>query len=205
MTTVEIDDTLWSEFRVVCERLQVRDPEAFLEAWLRQIIKHEEIAEGRYAPVACAIVTRDEGEILLVGNEYVRGGPLSWNLPGGAVEPGEDLSHAAARELYEESGLEALQIGGLAWVVQIYRGPDSTGLLSFAFEVTAWQGDLTLENEERGGFARRAEFVPYEEARSRIILGQAVPLHDWLAAPRDRPRVYWADTRITSQGPQRVA
>lgn len=195
---------LWSEFCAVCERYQVQDAEAFLEAWLRRIIKHERIAEGRYTPVACAIVTRDEGEILIVGNEYVRGGPLSWNLPGGTVEPGESLSQAVVRELYEECGLEALQVGGLAWVVQIHRGPDSTGLLSFAFEVTAWQGELTLENEERGGFVRRAEFVPYEEACSRIIAGQAVPLHDWLAGPRDGPGIYWGDTRDTSQGPQLV-
>jgi hypothetical protein len=88
LATIEIDDALWSEFRAICERRQVQDPGAFFEGWLRRFIKQEGTVDGRYVPVACAIVTREDAEILVVGNEYVRGKPLVWNLPGGAVEPG---------------------------------------------------------------------------------------------------------------------
>lgn len=188
MATVEIDDTLWAEFCSLSERYEMPTPDDFLQWCLRRIIKFEEVADGRYVPVCCAIVTRDDAEILLVGNDYNPKQPLFWNLPGGAVDLGEDLRHAVIRELYEESGLEVLQVGRLAWVAQIYNGPEHPGFLVFAFEVIAWRGDITLEYEE--GRVRRAEFVPYAEAYERLGSTIAVPLGDWLAESRNTPRIY---------------
>jgi ADP-ribose pyrophosphatase YjhB (NUDIX family) len=201
---VKVDDALWAAFCALGERYGMPAPDHFLEWCLRRIIQFEQVADGRYVPVSCAIVTRNEGKVLVVGNDYAAGRPLYWNLPGGAVDPGEDLSHAAIRELYEESGIEALQVGRLAWVVQAYNGPDRPCFLAFAFVVTAWQGEITLEHEEKGGSVRRAEFVSYAEACERLIPATAVPLHDWLTAPGDTPRMYWYDTRITPKRPRRI-
>lgn len=52
---------------------------------------------------AVSWITRD-GKVLCVWNKRYNG----WSLPGGKVEPGEDIVAAQARELLEETGLRTI-------------------------------------------------------------------------------------------------
>ena len=52
---------------------------------------------------AGGVVINNDGEILVVNQ---RG--TSWSLPKGHIEEGEDARTAAEREIYEESGVQAL-------------------------------------------------------------------------------------------------
>lgn len=89
---------------------------------------------------ASAVITDSAGRVLLVqrGTDPERG---RWSVPGGAVEPGENLTEAAAREAFEETGLH-VEIGRELWSVDIPAGDGRTyEVHDFAATVTG--GTLT--------------------------------------------------------------
>lgn len=71
-------------------------------------------AQLRPVPAVGVVCFKDD-QILLIrrGQPPKRG---EWSLPGGRIEPGEPVAHAALRELREETGVEA-KITGLVDVV----------------------------------------------------------------------------------------
>ena len=73
-----------------------------------------------------ALITREPGEVLLVRRAPIPGSsnPLKYNLPGGAIQPGETLVAALKREIYEETALEIVIdgiVGVREWVAPRHR------------------------------------------------------------------------------------
>jgi 8-oxo-dGTP pyrophosphatase MutT (NUDIX family) len=65
-------------------------------------------------PVVRAILLTPDHEVLLIGMRSRRGTRF-WLTPGGGVEAGESHAEALRRELKEELGLEAFEMGPLVW------------------------------------------------------------------------------------------
>ena len=182
MPNIAISTELWQQLDAQRAHFDFPDVEAFLRFSL-------DVARTRYWPAVGAIVIRNNAEVLMVGNDY-GGDELTWNLPGGAVDPGEDLLQAVARELHEETGITALEIGPLAWIVQAVWENKRPFIIGFAFEVLAWEGEVSLDNEVEHGDVQRAEFVPFEAAIEHMIRGNQDAFRDWLANPGKSPRFY---------------
>ena len=71
------------------------------------------MSELRIRPAARAIVVDPDDRILLVRFEFP--GRTLWATPGGGIEPGETTEEALRRELREETGLTAAEIGPVVW------------------------------------------------------------------------------------------
>ena len=95
----------------------------------------------------------DAGRLLLVkrGPGATRAG--LWSIPAGYVDYGEDIRRAAARELLEETGLEA-DVGEAVWVASNFHDPAKLTVgIWFAGTVTGGSLSAGDDAEEAAFFA----------------------------------------------------
>jgi 8-oxo-dGTP pyrophosphatase MutT (NUDIX family) len=135
-------------------------------------------------PSVNVVVTNEDGDVLLIQ----RSDNGNWAVPGGAIDLGESMAEAAARETLEESGITCTITG----LVGIYTDPKHIILytsngearqeFSIVLTAVATGGQPTPSNEtSRVVWAPRAELDSYQMDRSmrmrvgHYLAGQSSP------------------------------
>jgi 8-oxo-dGTP diphosphatase len=108
---------------------------------------------------ASACVWRGE-EVLIVQRGKA---PLVgiWSLPGGAVEPGETVKAAAARELMEETGVSAA-LTQLVEIADVIRR-DGNGIVEFHYAIACFTGRWTAGEPKAQSDAMAARWASIGE------------------------------------------
>lgn len=123
-----------------------------------------------YTTVSALI--RRSGEILLV-HQFRKQDPYpNWFLPGGRLEHGELIGEGLAREVREETGLDVIEVGPLAYVTQTLDTRESTQSLAFVFEIDDWIGEVKVDDPD--GVVSEARFCSLDEA---LALLEKMPWH----------------------------
>lgn len=113
-----------------------------------------------------AVAVDDRGRVMLVKHTYLAG----WWIPGGGVDRGETTGDAAARELFEETGLTATTPGRLMSIHSNERFFRGDHVLVYRFDAFA-TGELTHRGEiAEVGWFDPADLPPdaHRSTRSRL-------------------------------------
>ncbi len=110
-------------------------------------------------PAASAIIFR--GATVLIVERGKGALPGTWSLPGGHIEPGEKARDAAARELFEETGLAVTLVGLVDVHDAIFR--DGEGKLRAHYVLSVFWGRSEEGEPVAATDVRDARFVPVSE------------------------------------------
>ncbi len=115
--------------------------------------------------VAAGIV-RQGDHVLLVRQQGPADPEPTWALPGGMVEGGELYGEALVREIREETGLEVVKIGQLAYLMQFDNRVEGYQTIAVVYEVAVWDGNIGGDDPDR--LIHAVEFVALDEAIRRL-------------------------------------
>lgn len=126
---------------------------------------------------AGVIVINSRGEILLqhrIDNSL-------WGLPGGAVELGETVEQTAAREVFEETGIEVEKLkllGVYSGQDTYYKYPngDKVYWITVAFTSNEFNGEIRPDNYE----SKECKFFSIEELPENLNLIDKLVIDDYL-------------------------
>ena len=137
-------------------------------------------------------VAQHNGDLLLVQQHYPGERLPSWGLPGGQVEPGEELIAGLRRELLEETGLTLVGIPTIAFVIQVLReteeGFQEWLACHFACEVA---GQISPQDPD--GLVLSAHWVEEQAALELLEMDSQYdckPLRRWLCGEAAPGTVY---------------
>lgn len=112
---------------------------------LRKKIGHQPIL----MPAGCVLFLNEKKQLLL----QKRADNGCWAYPGGAMELGESFEECAAREAFEETGLECLNLKEYqclsgADMYHVYPNGDEIYSVEMVFLCTKYRGELKIQEEE---------------------------------------------------------
>ncbi len=113
-----------------------------------------------------------DGRIVLVQRSDSR----EWGLPGGIIDWGEDIPHAAKRELKEETGLDIVKIARL---VGVYSSPDRDPRLHSISVVLAAEVTGELAAEDKLEVLQVKAFKPEDLPRGNLCHDHDQHLNDY--------------------------
>jgi len=112
----------------------------------------------------CTALIERGGSVLLVANRYPNQPAPLWNLPGGRQEPGELLTEALEREVFEETSLR-VRVGDLLYVSESYDA--ETHFTNYTFAAHA-DGEPRLVEGDR--HVVDLAWVPRDELHARLTV-----------------------------------
>lgn len=130
----------------------------------KTVAKHQKLEKGEWLLHAIAILkTEDGGYIMQQRSKKARHYPGQWDVTGGGVNAGETGAEGAAREVWEELGIE-VDAEKMRFMLREHQelGED-TGLIieTYAARVSVPEGGFRLEAREVEGvkIVPAAEFI----------------------------------------------
>ncbi len=96
--------------------------------------------------IGVGVIALKNGQILL-GKRKGSHGAGEWALPGGHLEYGETIETCAARELKEETGLEALSLRSIGWTNDLIA--ENKHYITFFVQVDRLKGEVELREPHK--------------------------------------------------------
>ena len=135
------------------------------------------------APTVDMLLFDDTRGILLIERLFE---PLGWALPGGFVDYGEQLDHAAVREMREETGLD-VRVRAL---VGVYSNPirdPRRHTITTAF----WCESDDLSKLAAGDDAGKACFFKLDELPPNIVFDHRIIIDDFVKIYKEGADAAW--------------